>query len=317
MIQQFDGDAQEQIRNHLDELHGVVERVLKLLTRVAGTSPVPQPAKGLDPSPSEITLVEPQSNLSIRTGPSTTQSSGLRASGSRSPFHLLRWSFRDKKEITVIVERFAEVNDQLLEMVRFWSLASSIGIDFRHLEYLRTDRDAVNLGLHDDASLALTVSSTETINESFELEETWSTILENARAVEDRFAVFKWNGTNMLRESCVYVQGAEPHVDPQTRNRINLLTKLLYQPKERLYCILPCQGWSYSPKRKQISYLFKLPDDLNPEAKSLLLLLKNPKAQPSLGMKFGIAHSFASSIAQLHMVKWVSTSDLQAMFIRC
>ena len=284
---------------------------------MAGTDPVPQPAQELDPSSSEMTLVDPQSNSSTWTGSSAIQSSRLRASGSRSPFHLLRWSFRDKKEITVIVERFAEVNDQLLEMVRFWSLASSIGIDLRHLEHLRTDEDAVNLGLHDDASLALTVSSTEIISESFELEETVSMILLEARAVEDRFAVFEWNGTIMLRESCVYVQGAEPHVDPQTRNRINLLTKLLNQPKEKLFCILPCKGWSYSPRKKQISYLFKLPNNFDPEAKSLLLLLKNPKAQPSLGMKFDIAHKLASSIAQLHMVKWVSLSDLQAMFIRC
>ena len=42
LIQQFDDDAQEQIRNYLDELHGVIERVLKLLTRVAGANSIPQ-----------------------------------------------------------------------------------------------------------------------------------------------------------------------------------------------------------------------------------------------------------------------------------
>lgn len=203
------------------------------------------------------------------------------------------------------MERFAEVNNQLLEMVRFWSLASTVWVNMRHLEHLRTDQDAVALGLHDDASLALTISSAETVKESFELEEGWDKMMQEARAVENRFAVFSRNGSNMLRKNCVFQQGAEPHVDPQTRNRINLLAKLLNQPKEDLFCILPFQGWNFSPIRKQISYLFKAPSGLGLEPRSLLYLLKEPKAQPPLGLKFHLAHSLARSISQLHMVKWV------------
>lgn len=281
---------------------------------MAGIDSICHAAKDYDPSSSNVDLVEAQSTLSLRYTSSSLQSSGTVLSANKSPLHLLRWSFRDKKEMVVTIGHFAEVNDQILEMVRFWSLASAIGVDLRHLEHLRTDQDAVKLGLHDDASLVLTVSSTENISESFELDETWDKILEDARAVEDRFAVFKWNGTHMIRESCVYLHGAEPHLDLQTRNRINLLTKLLYQPKEKLFCIPPCQGWSYTPRRKQISYLFKLPNDLGLEPKSLLLLLRDPKAQPPLGMKFHIAHSLARSIAQLHMVKWVSAPHIQSRF---
>ncbi|CAF9915118.1 MAG: hypothetical protein ALECFALPRED_009985 [Alectoria fallacina] len=308
LIQQSDADAQGQIHSYLDELCDFLERALRLLTRAAGTNSVSHPAKYQSPSSSNITLVEAQSTLSRSNIPSSLQSSGPKSSASRSFLQLLRWSLRDKKEMVVIIEHFAKVNDQLIEMVRFLSLASAIGVDLRHLEHLRTDQDAVKLGMHDDASLALTVSNTGRVSENFELEESWSKILEKARAVEDRFAVFNWNGTNMLRENCLYLHGTESQLDPQTQNRVNLLTKLLYQPKEKLFCIPPCHGWSYSPKRKQISYLFKLPSGLGLEPKSLLVLLKDPKAQPPLGMKFNIAHNLARSIAQLHMVKWVHES---------
>ena len=309
LIQQSDADAQGQIHSYLDELCDFLERALRLLTRAAGTNSVSHPAKYQSPSSSNITLVEAQSTLSRSNIPSSLQSSGPKSSASRSFLQLLRWSLRDKKEMVVIIEHFAKVNDQLIEMVRFLSLASAIGVDLRHLEHLRTDQDAVKLGMHDDASLALTVSNTGRVSENFELEESWSKILEKARAVEDRFAVFNWNGTNMLRENCLYLHGTESQLDPQTQNRVNLLTKLLYQPKEKLFCIPPCHGWSYSPKRKQISYLFKLPSGLGLEPKSLLVLLKDPKAQPPLGMKFNIAHNLARSIAQLHMVKWVSAPN--------
>ena len=156
----------------------------------------------------------------------------------------------------------------------------------------------------------------KTSNTSFELEDAWIRVLKEARPVEDRFAVFIWNKESMLRESCTYSQGTESNLDPQTRNRINLLAKLLYQPKETLFCIPPCQGWSYCPNSKEISYLFKLPSDLRLEPKSLLLLLKNPQAQPPLGVKFQMAHRLARRVAQLHMVQWVSNPYGEPMSIR-
>ena len=285
-----------------------------MLQRVAGTENTPHTGKD-SISSSATTLVGVQSVLSPTNPPSPLQPSPSEKSIKKSPLNQLRWSFRDKKEMIALIGHFAEVNNDLLEIVRFWSLASAIGVDLRHLEHLQTDQDAGKLGLHDDASLALTVASTKNIIESFELEDAWSRVLKEARSVEDRFAVLNWNKENMLRESCNYSQGTESNLDPQTRNRINLLAKLLYQPKETLFCIPPCQGWSYCPNSKEISYLFKLPSDLRLEPKSLLLLLKDPEAQPPLGVKFQIAHGMARSIAQLHMVQWVTNPSGAPMSI--
>ena len=285
-----------------------------MLQRVAGTENIPHMGKDSVFS-SATTLVGVKSVLSPIKPPSPLQPSPFERSTKKSPLNQLRWSFRDKKEMVALIGHFAEVNNELLEMVRFWSLASAIGVDLRHLEHLRTDQDAAKLGLNDDASLALTVAGTNTIITSFELEDEWIRVLKEARPVEHRFAVSIWNKENLLRESCTYSQGAESNLDPQTRNRINLLAKLLYQPKETLFCIPPCQGWSYCPMRKEISYLFKLPSDLRLEPKSLLLLLKNPQAQPPLGVKFQIAHRLAKCIAQLHMVQWVSNPSGELMSI--
>ena len=281
-----------------------------MLKRVAGTDIIPHTGKDSSvPSSTATTLVGVQSDLSSDKTPSPSGSSPSEKSAKKSALDLLRWSFRNKKEMVAIIGKFAEVNDQLLEMVEFWSLASEIGVDLRHLEHLQADQDAARLGLHDDASLALTVATTKNIIESFELRYEWSRVLEEARSVEDRFAVFNWNKENMLRESCTYSQEGESDLDPQTRNRINLLAKMLYQAKENFFCIPRCQGWRYCPRRKEI-YLFRLPSDLRLEPKSLLLLLRNPQAQLPLGTKFHIAHRLAGSIAQLHMVQWVSTRSL-------
>ena len=286
-----------------------------MLKRVAGTDIIPHTRRDSISSSSATTLVGAQSAPSSIKPPSPLQPSPSEKNTKKLGLNALRWSFRDKKEMVALVGHFAEVNNDLLEMVRFWSLASAIGVDLRHLEHLQTDQDAAKLGLHDDASLALTVADTNKIITSFELEDAWIRVLKQASPVEDRFAVFIWNKENMLRESCTYSQGTESNLDPQTRNRINLLAKLLYQPKETLFCIPPCQGWSYCPSSKEISYLFKLPSDLKLEPKSLLLLLKDPQAQPPLGVKFQIAHRLARSIAQLHMVQWVSNSCGEPMSI--
>lgn len=99
---------------------------------------------------------------------SSLHSSESRGSANRSPLQLLKWSFQDKNELIVTIGHFGEVKDHLLGMVRFFSLASAIGVDLRHLQHLRTDQDARELGLHDDSSLALIVSGVGSINESFD-----------------------------------------------------------------------------------------------------------------------------------------------------
>ena len=315
MIQRFDTEAQHEIRNSLDELCTLLEQALRLLKRIAGPKAAVQPKDQPNAPSSTSTSVTLGSTRSTST-PATTltlQASKPHLSSKRSSVQLLKWSFRDKKDISAVVGKFADVNDRLLEMIRFWSLASAIGVDLRHLEHLQKDEDAVMLGLHEDASLALTLSDTGNAPRNFELDECWDGVLQESGTMGDPFAVFQWNGRHILRENCLSLPIEAASIDPQTRNRINSLTQLLHQPKEELFCILRCEGWRVLPHSERITYLYEIPVGREPEAESLLRLLNNATTTnvcPSLDVKFNLAYSLARSIAQLHMVKWASTQTL-------
>ena len=315
MIQRFDIEAQHEIRNSLDELCTLLEQALRLLKRIAGPKAAAQHEDQPNAPSSILTSVTSGSTRSTSALATTLtlKVSGPHLSSKRSTVQLLKWSFRDKKDISAIVGKFADVNDRLLEMIRFWSLASAIGVDLRHLEHLQKDEDAVMLGLHEDASLALALADTGYAPKNFELDECWDGVLQESGPLGDPFAVFQWNGRHILRENCLSLPIEATSIDPQTRNRINSLTQLLHQPKEELFCILRCEGWRVLPHSERITYLYEIPVGRKPEPESLLRLLNNANTTnicPSLDVKFNLAYSLARSIAQLHMVKWASTQTL-------
>ena len=204
-----------------------------------------------------------------------------------------------------MLDQFAEKNDRMSEMVRFWSLASEIGVDLRHLDLLRKDEDAVTLGVQKDASLAFAVSDTSRISQSFELDSSWDNVLSKSELVDGQFAVFDWNGRKMLQENCIYFPREENSIDQQTRNRINALVELLYQPKEKVFCTLILQGWRLVAQSQRVAYLFNIPSSVRPEPKSLLRLLHDSALHPSLGIKFRLAYNLAQSLSQFHLVNWV------------
>lgn len=294
LIQKFDSDAQEQIRSDLDDLLVIIERILKLLKRIstATTTNDSKKSDSMSYSNELTTLSEPTPGRS------------------KSPLGLLKWTFRDKKDLTNLLGKFTDANNRLSEMIRFWSLASDIGMNLGHLQYLRSDEDAVTLGCSDNASLALAVSDTEHNSESFELNSSFHDALRDSKKIEDRFAVFAQNGEHLLRENCVYIPRKDDGIDPQSRRRINALAELLHQPKEQFFCILACQGWKYLPESQCISYIFRIPSNVIPEPLSLLRMLNDRSVQPSLEIKFHLAHNLARCIAQLHMVKWTSSKAL-------
>ena len=201
-IEKFDVDAQGQIHNSFDELHALLGRIFKLLRRVADSnekhqtkaSTVSKLSQSVDTTHLATPLTSPEDGQKVPE-PSLPRK--------KSALALLKWIFRDKKDIADIIGRFSEVNDRLMEMVRFWSLVSDIGIDLRHLQYLRNDEDATNLGFHADVSLALVVSDVNYVPSSFELDRTWNVVSKDSKKIFDRFATFQWNDQYVLHESCV------------------------------------------------------------------------------------------------------------------
>ena len=100
-------------------------------------------------------------------------------------------------------------------------------------------------------------------------------------------------------------------LNDRTRSLIEVLAKLLHQPKEPIFRIPSCNGWIKAPLNNQVAFMFAIPTDVKPEPRSLLSLLsRDGSVRLSLTEKFTLAYQLARCISQLHLLKWVSTTWL-------
>ncbi|KAJ6128463.1 hypothetical protein N7471_009680 [Penicillium samsonianum] len=97
-------------------------------------------------------------------------------------------------------------------------------------------------------------------------------------------------------------------VDSRTKNRIEALAKLLHQPKERVFRVLPCVGWKYLPDQSSIAFVFEVQPKPIGAPVSLQRLLFKDDLRPELGDKFHLALGLSKCIAQMHMVQWLHES---------
>ena len=64
-------------------------------------------------------------------------------------------------------------------------------------------------------------------------------------------------------------------LDARTRGGVESLARLLHQPKEQIFRILPCVGWRELPDKNYIAFVFDLPSPLGSPA-SLQWILFEP-----------------------------------------
>lgn len=218
------------------------------------------------------------------------------------------------------------MNAVILEHIQLVCFGSTFGIDLKHLEHLQSNNNSKMLGFDVNASLRLTMSGVQDNPSNLELPSHWLDFLQQSTLVDEQFAIVNSNGTCCLQESRYYTPLPQnlTEVDLRTRGRVNALASLLQQPKEQVFRIPRCIGWSFIPQRSQIAFLFEIPKGSNPQPSTLLKLLDNPDLKLPLGKKFNLAHGLARCIAQLHMVRWVSfpvshntIRSLAARFQRC
>lgn len=86
---------------------------------------------------------------------------------------------------------------------------------------------------------------------------------------------------------------------------MDALAKLLHQPKELVFRIPRCVGWTYSKPEEIIAFVFDLEKPMDNDPVSLLSLLGDREIKIFLGDKFKLALGLARCISQLHMVNWV------------
>ena len=300
LFQQYDEEAQEDIRGVLEDIYDTLSSACRLLDRVLGTE------HGTIATESRIS----QSPLSQSSSNGSTMSLPVRRSSSSTQlFTKLRWSFRDKRRAKEILTRYSVLNDHLHATVEMLNIASSIGVGLQHLENMQQNPMAKQLGFDENAALRLAAASaTHGMTQNYELDDEWSAFLENLVPVEDKFLTASNDGTDVLQENCEYKLEYGTVLNQQTRSRLNGLACLLQQPKEHIFRIPRCIGWRLIPSTHSIAFMFQSPLPVESQPRSLLQLVKNNEGRPSLRDKFTLALTLARSISQLQMVQWVHES---------
>lgn len=223
------------------------------------------------------------------------------------------WSFRDKKRVETILYTFKDRNARLISKIEVWCFASQLGLSSEHLRHLQTDESSQKLGFDKDASLRLVQNHAERSMESLEiLDPSWDPYYKTIEPIEHQgmFAMFTRGTETYIQENHHYEKlptspNAGSGIDPRTQGRVESLARLLHQPKERVFRVLPCVGWKYLPNQASIAFIFEVEPKPIGKPVSLQRLLFHSDTRPELGDRFKLALGLAKCIAQMHMVQWV------------
>lgn len=251
------------------------------------------------------------SNLTIRSGESTLSPTSSEISLRRpSSFHKLWWSLRDKKRVEQILQDFTDLNGRIHESIKLWCLGTSIGVNMQHLNRLQDDANSRALGFDVDAGLQIAVSQSQAPPRSLELDdpELCGMILMSKPIRDGSFSILTHRKTAILIERHSYApQSSIPvEMDSRTHDLIDQLASLLHQRKGALFRTPPYQGWIKTPRENTVSFVFHVPDSLEPAPTSMLDILRSSDmSSPSLGSRFWLALKLAKFVSQLQLVKWV------------
>ncbi|KAL2846887.1 hypothetical protein BJY01DRAFT_213151 [Aspergillus pseudoustus] len=282
LFEQFDQDIQKQIVLFAGEIESILQEGISLLERRYGMSPDPKlpDARG-------------------RSSPSLP--------------NLFKWTFRDRKRVAAILRSFEDRNARVKSKVEFWCFVSQLGASVDHLKHLQTNESSRRLGFDRDASLRLTQCSLPGSGHAAETLElvdlSWDLYLRDIQPIKHQGALtaFTKDGAAYVQENHKYI-GQDSMVDARTKHKIESLARLLHQPKEQLFRILPCVGWKFLPAHSCITFVFEIPSRPLGIPVSLQSRLFNRSERPELGDRFRLALGLAKCIAQLHMVQWLHES---------
>lgn len=223
----------------------------------------------------------------------------------------IRWSLWEKGRLETIIKNFSVENDKLHKQVQMMCHATSIGVKLTHLDRLKTNEHSKRLGFDMPAQLQLKVTGMETSAVSLQLrgDELYRSLATCVR-IESKFAVLNHLGEKRLVEFRNYAADKHEYVplEGRTHERVERLAYLLRQRKDPLLQALSCNGWTLDTQRNQVAFLFVIPEDTEGMPSSLLSVYEKQDLRPSLGERFTLAKGLASSVGELHLVKWVHES---------
>lgn len=300
----FDKNVQMQIQIRIEKLLSIIQEGSELLVRQeieASTLCSDQQAEAFEEARPEFLA--------------PTKTSALAKKTSRSLLRL-RWSLWDKKRLEAIVKNFAKENEKVNAQVQLMCHATSIGVDLTHLHRLERNEHSRKLGFDLPARLQLTVTGMEKPKSSLQL--TDKRLFQNITKcpkTESNFAVLEFSGILRLVEFRSYAPDIAESVplEDWMKNRVEMLAHLLLQRKDPHFHTLPCEGWVLDARKNQVAFLFAIPTGMEGLPCSLLRLYEEKSTRPSLGERFRLARSLASSICELQLVKWVSSYSVSTI----
>ncbi|KAI9764409.1 MAG: hypothetical protein M1840_008432 [Geoglossum simile] len=297
LFEQFPEDVREEVKLDFMETENAVGECVKILGKRYG-----------------YTLNRDSAN-GCTTPDSTTSTASV--SRVRQSMLLGRWSLWDKRRVELVVRRYVNLNERVHNKIKLCSFAGTLGMNLRHLQRLAEDDDSKMLGFNNDAALRLIKSEADPGRTPLKALDKWHNEVE----VEGNFATAEWHGKSVLLEHRPYVpsynipdsdmlgpDGVHTKVlDKRTAKIVDRLARLLEQPKEQVFRIPRCHGWTYLPECERIFFIFEIAGKAEQSPISLLGILKKD-LRLSLNDKFRLALALATCLSQLHMVNWVHES---------
>ncbi|KAK3326819.1 hypothetical protein B0H66DRAFT_169662 [Apodospora peruviana] len=322
LFEQFDQDVQTQIQIFFEQSTGVLNQAFQVLSRLFGDRGPPT----LAASRSSSLLNSSSTTTSLSAPAFTYESKGTSSpdlgqegrtdpvARRPSPLKRLWWSIHDKKRIEAIVREFSDLNSRILRTIQLWCLGAELGVDrASHLKRLESDPYSKALGFDIDARLQISTiegsGTSDTSTEALQFDE--SKLTDGIRDVlGGRFGITRWQGRTALVEYRKYAPESPVPVvlDDRTKEIVDRLAKVLHQPKETIFRMPNCLGWTSQTQANRVAFLFAVPDGAKPSPISLLDILTSAPSTPPLGFRFMLALRLANCISQLQLVKWVHES---------
>ncbi|CAI6337835.1 unnamed protein product [Periconia digitata] len=297
LFTQFDENVQIQIHVQLRKLLNIINEGAELLEcqKIDQHSALPPEKDRLPTRFSKSPLLSSDTTLSKK--PSRT----LR----------LRWSLWDKKRLEMIIRKFVQENEKVSGQVQLMCHATSVGVTLTHLDRLKTNEHSKKLGFDLPAHLHIETTGMNASPISLQLnDETLFRKLATHSKETSGFTIIAHDNRDLLAEFRSYAPDKieATALETRTKDRIELLARLLCQKKDTVFHTLSCLGWVLDAQNNRVAFIFSIPENAQPKPTSLLDAYRLKDYRPTLGERFRLAHSLSRALSELQLVQWVHKS---------
>lgn len=215
----------------------------------------------------------------------------------------IKWAFQDEKRANKIVEELSDATRRIKEDIELYCLP--LGILMKRSGAVKNDADTLSLGWSDDAELVRLIIEGNATREPE---------LNTRQLVQDSaydshkmsFVTGYYETKPVVIQYKPYKADSDDDAPQSVLESVQQLSSLLRQLKSNKpskFSVLQFRGYYQEVREKRFAIVFDIPAGYT-TASSLKDLLV-PENTCSLGYRFRLAHTLASSLSRLHRVRWV------------